>query len=342
MKIDGMTDDVFGQDTLPDVSILIPIYNADRYLNECLDSVLNQTLRNIEIICINDGSSDRSAKIIEQAAKNDARVEVLTKKNTGYGDSLNQGLKRARAAYVGIIEADDFADPHMYQKLLTVATQCKADIVKSDFHEYKKDNEHKANIIPLSDSGKLISPCDNFAIFKSQPSVWSAIYLKSFLMLHSIIFTTSPGASFQDTSFNLKTLATSDKVWLMQDALVHYRTDNANSSIHSSKKTFAVCDEYDDFEMYMVKYPERFNKIKYKLQSIRFETYSWNLSRLEGASQREFYEHMYDKFTSLSNEGLINYDDFNDVEVRLLRLLLSGDTNFTEESIKARAAKYSA
>ena len=241
----------------PEISVLVPVYNAERYLQVCLDSILHQTQKSMEIICVNDGSSDNSMEIIERSARQDPRVVVLDKQNSGYGDSLNQGLERARGTYVGIIESDDFTDTNMFKKLFTIAMQNDADIVKSDFFEFADGMSRKANIIPSADANRLISPCDNFAIFKAQPSIWSAIYARAFLEGREIMFTDSPGASFQDTAFNLKTLASSDKVWLTQDAYVHYRRDNNGSSIHSNDKIFTVCDEYDEFERYMGDYPER-------------------------------------------------------------------------------------
>jgi len=325
---------------MPDITILIPIYNAEQYLQACLDTVLNQTHQSIEVICINDGSSDRSLEIIEKAVNTDSRVLLIDKENTGYGDSLNQGLDRANGDYVGIIESDDFVDIEMYQKLLKIAKGHNADIVKSDFFEQIKGVSNKAGIIPTSDANKLIAPCDDFAIFRAQPSIWSAIYARSFLKERNIVFTNSPGASFQDTAFNLKTLATSDRVWLTQDAFVHYRRDNGQSSIHSNDKLFAVCDEYDAFEKYMRSYPERMIKIERLIQSVRFETYSWNLSRVSGQAQLNFYKHMHRKFSSLRDEGLINYDDFSVEDAALLKLLLTGDPNFIKASIRSRVAKY--
>jgi glycosyltransferase involved in cell wall biosynthesis len=324
----------------PEISVLVPIYNAEQYLPACLGSVLNQTQGSMEVICINDGSNDNSMDIIERTAREDPRVVVLDKENSGYGDSLNQGLERVGGSSVGIIEADDFSEPTMYQKLFAIAMRNGADIVKSDFFEHIDGVSRKANIIPESDANKLITPCDDFTIFKAQPSIWSAIYARSFLDEREIVFTDSPGASFQDTAFNLKTLATSDKVWLTTDAYVHYRRDNAASSIHSNDKVFAVCDEYSAFESYMMKYPERMAKIERSLQAVKFETYSWNLSRLSGQAQQAFFDLMHQEFVSLRNQGFIDYDDFASEDVPLLELLLDGKPGFVHASVEARNAKY--
>ena len=95
------------------VSVLVPIYNVEKYLDKCLQSLCNQTLQEMEIICINDGSTDSSRQIIERYAKIDKRIVVIDKKNTGYGNSMNVGLDRASGEYIGIVESDDFIEPDM-------------------------------------------------------------------------------------------------------------------------------------------------------------------------------------------------------------------------------------
>ena len=90
------------------VSVLVPIYNVEDFLADCLESLVNQTLKEIEIICINDGSKDRSLEIIKEYAAKDERIVIINKENTGYGDSMNRGLKKAVGEYVGIVEPDDF------------------------------------------------------------------------------------------------------------------------------------------------------------------------------------------------------------------------------------------
>lgn len=93
---------------IPKVSLLVPICNVERYLRECLDSAVAQTLKDIEVICINDGSTDSSPDIIREYVERDPRVKMIDKANSGYGDSMNRGLEMARGEYVGILESDDF------------------------------------------------------------------------------------------------------------------------------------------------------------------------------------------------------------------------------------------
>ena len=112
------------------VSIVIPIYNVEKYLRQCLDSVVNQTLRDIEIICVNDGSKDSSLAIMKEYAERDERVKIIDKPNSGYGNSMNRGFDMACGEYIGIVESDDYADPEMFERLYATAKENELDVVK--------------------------------------------------------------------------------------------------------------------------------------------------------------------------------------------------------------------
>lgn len=108
----------------PKVSVVVPIYNVEKYLRECLDSLVGQTLKEIEIICVDDGSTDSSKEIIREYMQKDTRVKMIAKeKNSGYGNSMNQGFDMASGEYVGILESDDFAEPAMFEKLYETARE---------------------------------------------------------------------------------------------------------------------------------------------------------------------------------------------------------------------------
>lgn len=115
--------------TQPKVSVIIPVYNVERYLEECLDSVLNQTLREIEVICVNDGASDRSPEILKKYAVQDARIRIITQKNAGAGAARNRGVAQARGEYIGFVDSDDVLYPEMYEELYQKASSMCADMV---------------------------------------------------------------------------------------------------------------------------------------------------------------------------------------------------------------------
>ena len=129
---------------LPKISIIVPIYNVNLYLKECLDSLKNQTLKNIEIICVNDGSTDNSFEIIMNYM-DDNRFLILDKKNSGYGDSMNNGFDFASGKFFGIVEPDDFVDFNMFNSLYkkTLFVDIDIDIVRSNFIIYWKKIKKK-------------------------------------------------------------------------------------------------------------------------------------------------------------------------------------------------------
>lgn len=102
---------------MPKISIIVPVCNVEKYLSKCLDSIVNQTLKEIEIICIDDGSTDDSGAILDSYSQKDSRIKVIHKKNSGYGNSMNVGMDCAEGEYIGIVESDDCILPEMYEEL---------------------------------------------------------------------------------------------------------------------------------------------------------------------------------------------------------------------------------
>ena len=120
----------------PYISVIVPIYKVEKYLVQCLDSIINQTLNNIEIILVDENDQDECRKIMDRYEQMDSRIVTIHEKNNGYGASCNKGIARARGEYIGIVEADDFIEPEMYKELYVCAKKLNADIVKSTFYEY--------------------------------------------------------------------------------------------------------------------------------------------------------------------------------------------------------------
>ena len=119
------------------VSIVVPIYNVENYLDECLNSIANQTLKEIEIICVDDGSKDDSLNIAKKWQRKDKRFIVITKENSGYGNTMNVGIDAAHGEYLGIVESDDYVDKHMFEVLYSAAVNNDLDVVKSDYVTFK-------------------------------------------------------------------------------------------------------------------------------------------------------------------------------------------------------------
>ena len=270
----------------PRVSIIIPVYNVEKYLHECLSSIINQTFRDLEIIIINDGSTDSSLNIINEFSKIDPRIIVVDKKNEGYGKTVNTGILLARGEYIGIIESDDFVDNNMFEKLYSIADQNKCDVVKSCWYIHKNGFDKFFTFIPEDDFNNLLNPRQNSSIFYAQNSVWSAIYKRSFLLENNISFLETPGASFQDVSFSYKVWLMAKKVFFLREAFVHYRVGHVQSTL-SKGKIFCICQELDEINKFSIL--KNLQKETFSLRCHLFLiNYLWNLDRLSGDNKELF------------------------------------------------------
>ena len=119
---------------MPKVSVIVPTYNVEMYLDQCMESLQRQTLKDIEIVCVNDGSKDSSLEIMKRNAANDPRIVIIDKENGGYGKAMNVGLDRATGEDIGILEPDDYVPLNMYEDLYQAAKEHDLDFVKADFY----------------------------------------------------------------------------------------------------------------------------------------------------------------------------------------------------------------
>lgn len=303
-----------------------------RYLRQCLDSLTSQTLQDIQIICIDDGSADGSLAILEEYAQRDCRIEVITKPNAGYGHTMNMGFAAARGEYVGIVESDDFADVDMFEKLYDLAIEHNAEVVKSNFYQHKSmsapaDDPVVENLAACRVDA-LFCPLDDQSIFLTQPAIWSALYSREFLEREGIRFLETPGASFQDTAFNFKVFAAARRVVLTEKAYLHYRVDNASSSVKSLKKVFCICDEYKEIWDFVASREGTFDRLKHRIPQIQFGGYLWNLERLTPALQHGFYERLIEEFLGIQAKGYLNEAFFDEVAWAKLDGMLSNPDGY--------------
>lgn len=222
------------------VSVIIPIFNVQDYLEECLDSILAQTHKNLEVICVNDGSTDSSLQIMRRYEEKDSRVKVIDKPNGGYGHSVNRGLEAATGDWISIIEPDDFIDKNMYADLLS---QTKAhdghlaDFVKSGYWLYfdLKDGTEPyietPNIVNcMPKTRQDFTVYENWEVLRHHPCIWSAIYRKEFLDHFSIKMIEPPGAGWADNPWFFDTMLRAQSIVWIPASYYYYRQTNPNAS----------------------------------------------------------------------------------------------------------------
>lgn len=266
----------------PAISILVPCYNVEKYLRECLDSIMNQTFTDYEAICINDGSTDTTLSILEEYAAKDSRFKIIDKKNSGYGASMNKGIDAAIGKYIGIVESDDYIEPEMFEHLYKEAEEHSLDLVRCLYREF---NDMKSSVRIIDDSkiklyefGKVFEPKEQKHIFFIAPAIWAGMYNREFLNANNIRFLETPGASYQDTSFAFKVYASAKRVKVIPEVLHNYRI-NENSSVNSPGKIYFVCDEEAEIRRYAEE-KGLSEELKEVMAMRCFGTYRWNYDRL--------------------------------------------------------------
>ncbi len=231
------------------VTVLIPTLNSIEFMKECLESVINQTLRTLEIIVVDAGSTDGTLELVESYQKKDNRIRIIHSEKKSYGYQLNIGIATARGDYIGIVESDDVVELDMYKTLLEVATEKDADFVKSNFAHYavtvdKQEMIIPENIISKKIIGKVINPSKYKNIYLEDFYLWRGIYKKDFLKNNQIAFHESMGAAYQDIGFLYQTFTLAKRVVYLDNCFYKYRRNNSNSSTYSTKAFSYLTGEY--------------------------------------------------------------------------------------------------
>ncbi|MBZ7967953.1 glycosyltransferase family 2 protein, partial [Campylobacter sp. RM9756] len=267
----------------PKVSVVIPSLNSIKYIHECVDSVLNQTLKDIEIICVDAGSTDGTLEILRGYEKKDKRLKVILSDKKSYGYQMNLGIREAKGEYLGIVESDDYIRKDMYENLYNIANKKKCDIVKGDMLNFWDKEKRIYEYRLLNWTEVLYGKILNFNIDKrilTECNVInpSGIHKLDFIKKYNILCNETLGSAFQDVGFWFQLQVLAKSIFLIKEAYYYYRQDNVNSSCNSRAKVYCICDEYDFVRNFALKH-----NIKQALPIIaylRYGGYNWNLHRI--------------------------------------------------------------
>ncbi len=231
------------------ISIIVPVYNVEKYLDGCIESITEQTYKNLEIILVDDGSSDNSLSICNKWAEKDSRIKVIHKENGGTADTRNRGLDIATGDYIGFVDADDYISPYMYEILLYVADETLSDIVGCNF-----SNEgilQNINLVRLKDNYIVISK-DNFLVGwvkgENSISVCDKIFGAEFLMKTRF----RKDCIFEDMFFYIDIMEKWNNMAYIDIPLYYYR-ENRESKTKSkyNPKRIQYFEVIEDFEKYI-------------------------------------------------------------------------------------------
>ncbi|WP_163193249.1 glycosyltransferase family 2 protein [Clostridium thermarum] len=237
---------------MPKVSIIMPSLNVVKYIEQCMESVINQTLKDIEIIAVDAGSTDGTLEILRKYELHDNRVQIIHSDKKSYGYQVNLGISRANGDYIGIVETDDYIDLKMYETLYNLSVELKADYVKGG----------AVRFLGLTGGGKYCRKIEafsgkefaqNYGVITVNPSItpelilkdyylWTGIYRNDFVK--SILLNETPGAAYQDIGFLIQTFCKAKKALYVDKIFYYYRQDNPSASGYNPKAFRFLVEEY--------------------------------------------------------------------------------------------------
>ncbi len=274
--------------TRPKISVVVPTYNAAAYLRQSLDALCGQTLRELEIVCVNDGSTDESEAILREYAERDPRVKIISKANGGYGSAVNVGIDAAEGEFLAVAEPDDYVAPDMFATLYAAAKENHVPLVKCDWELFWENagtetRRERWRLVSCGEETVVFPPKENPTMIADASGIWAAIYDLAWLRANGIRCSETSGASFQDTAFVVKTYFCAGRMAFVPRAFVSYRQTNPNSSINAgASKAFAVFGEFDAIVRFCEERGIWDDRAKALVLKKMHATGKWNLERFSG------------------------------------------------------------
>lgn len=331
--------------THPKVSVVVPVYNVEQYIFQCLESLRRQTLKDIEVICVNDGSTDNSAQIIQEFVSKDSRFRLIDKENEGYGKSMNIGIDAAIGEYIGILEPDDFALLSMYEDLYEVAHKEDLDFVKGDFFRFTTTSNGDMTLLynRLDKSKKfyntLINPSQTPEITRFIINTWSGIYRNEFIKKYNIRHNETPGASFQDNGFYWQTTVHAERAFFIDRPGYMNRRDNPNSSVKSKEKVYCMNEEMQYVQKLLEKDELIWKKFRTSFALRAFHNYIFTTHRISEEFKAEYVLSVQKILTDYLSLGMIDPILYNSTEWDQLQLLTKDPEKFLQKYVWSVKAK---
>ena len=228
------------------VSVIVPAYNAEKYIDKCLESLINQTLKDIEIIVVNDGSKDNTLEKINKYS--DKRIKLLNlKENKGIGHARNEGIKKALGEYIGFVDSDDYVDKNMFEKMYEKASKEKLDIVVCDFYkQIENTNQTIKEIIPNFKNTTLKNNSNLLLDINLAP--WNKIYKRKLIVDNKIHF--DEKLKYEDVPFVVKSLDKAKNIGKINKCLNYYVVHNKSETTIRDEKVFDIIKIIDQVRKY--------------------------------------------------------------------------------------------
>lgn len=334
--------------TKPKVSIVVPIYKVERFLRECVDSILNQTLKDIEIILIDDGSPDGCPKIVDDYARQDKRVVAVHQQNSGYSTAVNKGIDLAKGEYIGIIESDDWIEPNMYEELYKSAKKYDTDVTKGMFTSYNSTlplgtrdevyrNPSGIDLTFAPEGAFKITEWPKLMAFHA--SIWSSIYRASFIK--KIKVPETAGASYQDFPFMIDVMCRAERISVVKLPFVHWRNDpdQGNSTSARGEKVLLMAKN-SETGINIVKKAGILDQVKEELYYHVLLTNMGFFMRIKGHKfRKEYYERLRRIFAPVKADKTFTYKYFRPSDKLFFNVVMNHNYNTVAATLNALNTK---
>jgi len=278
----------------PKISVIITIHNAEKYLRECLNSVRNQTFEDIEILCMDGGSTDASPQILLEFAEQDHRIRIINDTNTSYGHKVNAGIMQAKGEYVSVLESDDMYETFMLEKLYEIVRLYHPDFVNGNYTNFFDLNGRRFGYVTKmyeeKDYNCLINYREETERFGVISRYWTGIFRRDFLLEQDIRMNESQGAAFQDMSFRFLTSILAASAYHLNLPLYLYRIDNPGSSMHDATKTVVIAEEHEFLHNELKKRGITDRHVWHNAYLWKYMDFRGNMSHLRGKYRQELFD----------------------------------------------------
>ena len=250
------------------VSVVMPCLNMERYIAQSIDSVVNQSLKEIEILIVDAGSTDGTISIIEKYKARDSRIQLIHSEKKSYGYQMNLAINMAKGEYIGIVETDDYIESDAYETLYKEIFQTDADYIKGKGIAFidQSNFKYKRELLACPDwktkDRVIVNPKENSELFITDNFIWNGIYKKEYLQ--KFPFRETKGAAFQDIGVLFQVIANANKIIYLNKPMYYYRQGDLLASSYNHNSLNYVKDEYESLEHFAQTLPDNWKYVYYK------------------------------------------------------------------------------
>lgn len=335
---------MIGRCTMLKVSVIVPCLNMRKYIDSCLKSIVNQTIREMEILVVDAGSTDGTLEILDEIIRTDNRVHLMHSLKKSYGYQVNLGIAQASGQYIAIVDADDRIAPDMYKVLYEIAVQSEADYVKGTARSFYTISEDFIYYMPLMQFPKAeyrngmieVVPTERTDLLAKDNFLWYGIFRHKFIK--NVTFHESPGAAFQDFGGLLQTQMKASKAVYLEKAFYEYRQDNAGASGNNPKGFQFVWEEYSWAEQFIVEASYDWKTAFYRKLFLHTQSIFYAMASAETVwdDSQKYIRLIKEKLRNKLAEGVLKKDIFSKAEWANMQLLLEDETRLFYEFLEQR------